>query len=73
MRPAAVMLHIYRALLHELLARGWRRLDEPVRIPARRKLALVLAMDWRDVADATWLRRAAADTGLHDPGAGQIE
>ena len=42
MRPPAVMLHIYRALLHELLARGWRYLDEPVRIPSWRKLALVL-------------------------------
>jgi phytoene synthase len=42
MRPAAVMLGIYRALLHELLARGWRQLDEPVRILAWRKLALVL-------------------------------
>jgi phytoene synthase len=42
MRPAAAMLGIYRALLHELLAHGWRRLEEPVRVPARRKLALVL-------------------------------
>jgi phytoene/squalene synthetase len=42
MRPAAVMLHIYRALLHELLARGWRHLDEPVWIPGWRKLPLVL-------------------------------
>jgi hypothetical protein len=42
MRPAAVMLHSYRALLHELLARGWTRLDEPVRISAWHKLALVL-------------------------------
>ena len=42
MRPAAVMLGIYRALLHELLIRGWQYLDEPVRIPAWRKLALVL-------------------------------
>jgi squalene synthase HpnD len=42
MRPAAVMLGINRALLHELLARGWRQLDEPVRIPARRKLALMI-------------------------------
>jgi phytoene synthase len=42
MRPASVMLHIYRALLHALLARGWRRLDEPVRIPAWRKLALIV-------------------------------
>ena len=42
MRPAAVMLHVYRALLHELLARGWRHIEEPVRIPAWRKLGLVL-------------------------------
>jgi len=42
MRPAAVMLHIYRALLHELLARGWKSLDEPVRIPSWRRLAFVL-------------------------------
>ena len=42
MRPAAVMLGVYRALLHELLERGWRRLDEPVRIPAWRKPALLL-------------------------------
>ena len=42
MRPAAAMLHIYRALLHELVARGWRRLDEPVPIPTWRKLALIL-------------------------------
>jgi len=40
-RPAAAMLGIYRALLHELVARGWRRLDEPVRLPAWRKLALL--------------------------------
>jgi squalene synthase HpnD len=42
MRPAAVMLGVYRALLHELLTRGWQHLDKPVRIPAWRKLALVL-------------------------------
>jgi squalene synthase HpnD len=42
MRPAAVMLGIYRALLHELLARGWQKLDEPVRIPPWRQLALLL-------------------------------
>jgi presqualene diphosphate synthase len=42
MRPAAVMLHVYRALLHELLAGGWRHLEEPVRISAWRKLGLVL-------------------------------
>jgi phytoene synthase len=42
MRPAAVMLGIYHALLHELLARGWRQLDEPIRMPAWRNLALVV-------------------------------
>ena len=42
MRPAAVMLGVYRALLRELLARGWTHLDDPVRIPGWRKLALVL-------------------------------
>ena len=42
MRPAAVMLALHRALLCELLARGWRRLDEPVRIPFVREVALAL-------------------------------
>jgi len=42
MRPAAVMLGIYRALLDELLARGWQRLDEPVQIPFLRRLAVLL-------------------------------
>jgi phytoene synthase len=42
MRPAAVMLGLYRALLHELLARGWQQLDKPVRIPFSRRLALLL-------------------------------
>ncbi len=42
MRAPAAMLGIYRALLHELLVRGWRHIDEPVRIPAWHKLALVI-------------------------------
>jgi squalene synthase HpnD len=42
MRPAAVMLGIYRALLHELLARGWQQLDKPVRIRFSRQLALII-------------------------------
>jgi phytoene synthase len=42
MRPAAVMLGIHRALLDELLARGWRRLDDPVQISSWRELALLL-------------------------------
>jgi presqualene diphosphate synthase len=42
MHPAAVMLAVNRALLQELIARGWRRLDEPVWIPAWHKLTLVM-------------------------------
>jgi presqualene diphosphate synthase len=42
MRPAAVILHLYRALLRELLARGWRRLDEAVQVAGWRKAMLVL-------------------------------
>ncbi len=42
MRPAAVMVGIYRALLDELVARGWQQLDVPVRISFRRELALLL-------------------------------
>ena len=42
MRPAAVTLGIYRELLDKLLPRGWRRLDEPVRIPFVREVALAL-------------------------------
>jgi squalene synthase HpnD len=42
MRPVAVVLGINRALLHELIARGWQRLDEPVRISFWRRLVLLL-------------------------------
>jgi phytoene synthase len=42
MRAAAVLLGINRAVLRELLACGWQRLDEPVRIPFSRRLALLL-------------------------------
>jgi phytoene synthase len=42
MRPAAVLYGLHRALLDELLACGWRRLDEPVRIPGWHKLAPVI-------------------------------
>jgi presqualene diphosphate synthase len=41
MRPAAVVLAIYRAVFHELLALSWRQLDEPIQISVWRKLALV--------------------------------
>jgi phytoene synthase len=40
MRPAAVMLHVYWALLRELLACGWRRLDQPVRLAGWRKAGI---------------------------------
>ena len=42
MRPTAVLYGLHRALLDELVARGWRRLDEPVRISDWRRLALVI-------------------------------
>jgi phytoene synthase len=42
MRPPAVMLGIYRALLDALVVRGWRQLDVPVRTSFRRELALLL-------------------------------
>jgi phytoene synthase len=42
MRPAALMLNTYRALLRLLVARGWSRLKEPVRIPTWRKTGLLL-------------------------------
>ena len=32
----------YRALLKALLARGWARLDEPIRLPAWRQTALLI-------------------------------
>jgi hypothetical protein len=41
-RPAGVMLGVYRAILRELIARGWRNLDKPVHIPAWRKLGIAL-------------------------------
>ena len=39
MRPVAVMLGIHRALFDALMARGWRKLDQPVEIPLVRELA----------------------------------
>jgi phytoene synthase len=42
MRPAAMLLGMNRAVLNKLLARGWYRLDEPVRIPVWRGLAFVI-------------------------------
>lgn len=42
MRPAALVLAIYRQLLQELLTSGWRRPEQPVRVPAWREAALLL-------------------------------
>jgi phytoene synthase len=42
MRPAAVMLHVYRALLRRLVAGGWGNLNDRISVPTWRKLALVL-------------------------------
>ncbi|MCC7046428.1 MAG: presqualene diphosphate synthase HpnD [Alphaproteobacteria bacterium] len=38
MRPAVVMMFVYRAILNGLIRRGWRDLDTPVRVPKWLKL-----------------------------------
>lgn len=38
MRPAVVMMHVYRGYLDRLLLRGWSDLEKPVRIPKIQKL-----------------------------------
>jgi phytoene synthase len=45
-RPAAVLLAIYRALLHQLLAHGWKNPGNPVRISTQRRLLLVVRHGW---------------------------
>ena len=45
-RPAAVLLAIYRTLLHQLLAQGWKDLGDPVRVSTRRKLLLFFRHGW---------------------------
>jgi presqualene diphosphate synthase len=42
MRPAAVILHVYRALLRRLVIRGWKTLGERISVPTWHKLALLL-------------------------------
>ncbi len=37
-RPAVVMMYVYRRILDLLVARGWRRLDQPVRVAKPIKL-----------------------------------
>ncbi|MDE0052666.1 MAG: presqualene diphosphate synthase HpnD [Gammaproteobacteria bacterium] len=42
MRPAAVMMAGYRETLEKLRARGWKRIDEPVRLKQTRKIWLAV-------------------------------
>jgi presqualene diphosphate synthase len=42
MRPAALMLGTYRALLNLLLGRGWKPLRDPVRISSWQKILLMV-------------------------------
>lgn len=42
LRPAVVMMHVYRRILRKLRARGWQRLDRPVRVPKLAKLWIAL-------------------------------
>jgi hypothetical protein len=41
-RPATVMMEVYRRTLQRLNARGWRRWAEPVTLPPREKLWVAL-------------------------------
>ena len=42
LRPALVMMHVYRRTLERLSARGWRQLDVPVRLARPERLWLAL-------------------------------
>jgi phytoene synthase len=42
LRPALVMMHVYRRTLDRLIARGWRQLEEPVRLARPERLWLAL-------------------------------
>jgi phytoene synthase len=42
LRPAVVMMHVYRRTLDRLIARGWRRLEDPVRLAKPERLWLAL-------------------------------
>jgi phytoene synthase len=41
-RPAIVMMHVYRQVLEKLIQRGWTRLDEPVRLSKTAKIWIAL-------------------------------
>jgi squalene synthase HpnD len=42
LRPALVMMHVYRRTLDRLIGRGWRQLEHPVRLPRPERLWLAL-------------------------------
>jgi presqualene diphosphate synthase len=42
LRPALVMMHVYRRTLDRLSARGWRQLEDPVRLARPERLWLAL-------------------------------
>jgi squalene synthase HpnD len=42
LRPALVMMHLYRRTLDLLIARGWRQLEDPVRLARPERLWLAL-------------------------------
>ena len=42
LRPALVMMHVYRRTLDRLIERGWRRLEHSVRLPRPERLWLAL-------------------------------
>ena len=42
MRPAVVMMHVYHRVLEKLIQRGWRNIDEPVRVSKLFKLWIAL-------------------------------
>jgi presqualene diphosphate synthase len=42
LRPALVMMHVYRRTLDRLIGRGWRQLEYPVRLPRPERLWLAL-------------------------------
>jgi phytoene synthase len=42
LRPALVMMHVYRRTLDRLIARGWRQLEQPVRLATPERLWLAL-------------------------------
>ena len=42
MRPAIIMMHVYRRILDRLIRRGWRRIDEPVTLGRAEKIWIAL-------------------------------